>query len=155
MRHGKHKFQLGVKKEHREAMMANLASALFRCERIETTLIKAKALRPFAERIITLACKAAKTDEPANQLHYRRLATARVRDHQAVQTLFDERVNEFVNRSGGYTRIYKLVPRRGDAAPMALIELIKADDKGYRSSSRRPKSGSTKNHRVAIADQKA
>jgi large subunit ribosomal protein L17 len=137
MRHRKHKFQLGVKKEHRESMMAGLAAALFRHERIQTTLTKAKALRPFAEKLVTLSCKAKRAEDPAQKLHYRRLAVARMRDQAAVKKLFDEQADEFLARPGGYTRIYKLVPRQGDAARMALIEIIKADDKGYRKSNRR------------------
>jgi len=133
MRHSKHRHQLGVKKEHRVALMANLAVALFRHGRIQTTLAKAKALRPFAEKIITLAKKAAQTEDPAKKLHYRRQAIARIRDAKVVAQLFDERAQEFLNRPGGYTRIYKLVPRRGDAAAMGLIELIEASDEGYKS----------------------
>jgi large subunit ribosomal protein L17 len=132
MRHQKHSNQLGVKKEHRAALMANLASALIREGRIQTTLKKAKALRPFAERLVTLAKKGG--------IANRRLAMARVRDGAAISTLFDERAGEFSNRSGGYTRIYKLGNQRlGDAAEMAIIEWVAADDVGYRSSKRRPK----------------
>lgn len=132
MRHQKHSNQLGVKKEHRAALMANLASALIREGRIQTTLKKAKALRPFAERLVTLAKKGG--------IPNRRLAMARVRDAGAVSTLFSERVGEFANRTGGYTRIYKLGTQRlGDAAEMAIIEWVAADDVGYRSSKRRPK----------------
>ncbi|GAB4268280.1 MAG TPA: 50S ribosomal protein L17 [Opitutae bacterium] len=137
MRHSKHRFQLGVKKEHRFALMANLAAALLEHGRIQTTKAKAKALRPFIEPIITLAKKAALSDNSAQKLHYRRLALARVRNKQAVHKLFDERAQEFLNRNGGYTRIYKLVPRRGDAAEMALIELIDASDEGYKKQGRR------------------
>lgn len=137
MRHGKHKFQLGVKKEHREALVANLAASLFEHGRIKTTLVKAKALRPFAEKVITLAKKAYGEEDVAKKLHYRRLAVARVRHQESVKKLFDERAEEFVSRAGGYTRIYKLVPRMSDAAKMAIIELIAADDTGYRKSTRR------------------
>lgn len=132
MRHHKHTNQLGVKKEHRVALMANLAAALIREGRIQTTLKKAKALRPFAEQLITLAKKGG--------IANRRLAMSRVRDGAAISTLFDERAGEFTNRLGGYTRIYKLGPqRRGDAAEMALIEFVSADDPGYRSGQRRVK----------------
>lgn len=134
MRHNKHRHQLGVKKEHRTAIMASLASALFRHDRIETTLGYAKALRPFAEKVITLAKKAAATDDPAKKLHFRRLALARVRDESAVHFLFVEKVGKFTDRQGGYTRIYKLVPRVGDGANMAIIELIEADDAGYKKA---------------------
>lgn len=133
MRHGNHRHQLGVKKAHRTALVANLAVALFTHGRIETTLAKAKALRPFAEKIITLAKKASATENPAEKLHYRRLAISRIRDPKTVALLFDTKVQEFVDRPGGYTRIYKLIPRRGDAASMALIDLIEASDEGYSS----------------------
>ncbi len=136
MRHQKHRHQLGVKKEHREAIMAAMATALFSHQRIQTTLARAKALRPFAERLITLAKKASQATDGAQKLHYRRQAAARLRNPAAVQALFDERASEFLNRSGGYTRIYKLHPRQTDASPMALIELIPASDEGYKKSKR-------------------
>ncbi|MDR1413938.1 MAG: 50S ribosomal protein L17 [Puniceicoccales bacterium] len=137
MRHGKHRYLLGRVKEHREALMANLAAALFRYGKIETTLAKAKALRPFAEKIITMAKKAHATDDAIQKLHYRRLAISRVKDEAAIATLFNERAAEFARRSGGYSRIYKLVKRLGDAADMAIIELIGGDDVGYSRSRKR------------------
>jgi large subunit ribosomal protein L17 len=140
MRHRTHRHSLGVKKEHRIALMANMASALIRHGRIETTLAKAKALRPFTERLITLAKKGHAAETPAQRLHYYRLAISRLRDKTAAKMLFDERAQEFVDRNGGYTRIYKLMPRQNDAAPMALIELIAADDEGY-TKPKRKKSG--------------
>jgi large subunit ribosomal protein L17 len=122
-------------------MMGNLAVAIITHGRIETTLSKAKALRPFIEKIITLAKKAEKANDAARKLHYRRLAIARVRDKKAVAQLFDERVSEFTERSGGYTRIYKIGQRVGDAAEMALIELIDGNDEGYNE---KPKKKATK-----------
>ena len=110
MRHTKHRFELGVKKEHRESLIA--------------TLTKAKALRPFAEKIITLAKKASAAESVEQKLHFRRLALSRVRNEDAVRKLFAEDVAQFLNRKGGYTRIYKLVPRVGDGAPMGLIEYV-------------------------------
>jgi large subunit ribosomal protein L17 len=112
-------------------MMGNLSVALITHGRIETTLAKAKALRPFIEKVITLAKKAEQANDAARKLHFRRLAVARVRDKKAVAKLFDERASEFANRPGGYTRIYKVGQRIGDAAEMALIELIDASDEGY------------------------
>lgn len=112
-------------------MMGNLAVALITHGRIQTTLAKAKALRPFIEKVITLAKKAEKANDAARKLHFRRLAISRVRDKKAVALLFDERVSEFTDRTGGYTRIYKLGQRVGDAAEMALIELIDGNDEGY------------------------
>jgi large subunit ribosomal protein L17 len=144
MRHGKHRFSLGCKKEHREALMANLASALFEHGKINTTLAKAKALRPFAEKMITQAVKAHVATDPAVKLHHRRLVIARIRNESAARELFDVKASEFVKRHGGYTRIYKLVPRIGDAAKMAIIELVYADDRGYAKSRRgKKKSGTT------------
>lgn len=111
-------------------MLSNLAVALFTHNRIKTTLAKARALRPFAEKVITLA-KKAKNAEAKDALHYKRVALTRVRDEAAVELLFGEKVEEFLNRAGGYTRIYKLVKRKGDGADMAIIELVNADDAGY------------------------
>lgn len=124
---------MGVKKEHRQAIMASLAAALFRHDKIQTTLGYAKALRPFAEKMITLAKKAAATEDTAKKLHFRRQALSQIRDVSAVHFLFADKVSKFLKREGGYTRIYKLVPRVGDAADMAIIELIEADDKGYKA----------------------
>ena len=136
MRHLKHHFQLSVKQEHRKSLMANLASQLFLHEKIKTTLIKAKALRPFAERIITLAKHAALSEKPEQKLHCRRLAIARIRNEAAVKKLFDETVSQFLKRDGGYTRIYKLMSRVGDGAPMALIQLVEAPSEKRRSPKR-------------------
>lgn len=144
MRHSKHSHTLGVKKEHRAALMASLATALLRHDRIETTLSSAKALRPFVERIITLAKKAAASKDKAVKLHYLRLAIARVRDENVVAELFNKKAEKFLNRAGGYTRIYKLVPRAGDAADMALIELIEADDQGYKAAKKPAKKATKK-----------
>lgn len=140
MRHGNVKHKLGVKTQHRASLLSNLAVALITHGRINTTQAKAKALRPFIEKVITLAVKASKAQEPKDKLHFRRLALARVRDTKAVAKLFDERVQEFADRPGGYTRIYKLIPRRGDAAAMALIELIDGSDEGYKKSRSKSKS---------------
>lgn len=129
MRHKKHKNSLGVTKEHRQAMMANMAASLIRAGRIRTTLKKAKALRPFIEKIITLA--------KGGSLHQRRMAIARIRDVEAVNLLFDEKAEDFRQRNGGYTRIYKLGTRIGDAAEMALIEFVSAEDEGYRPRNKR------------------
>ncbi len=133
MRHRNHRHTLGVKKEHRAALMSNLAAGLFLHGRIRTTLAKAKALRPFAERIITLAKQADATEDRARKLHFRRLALSRVRDRAAVRALFDERAPEFANRTGGYIRIYKIGFRASDATEMTLVELIDAADEGYSS----------------------
>ena len=135
MRHNKHHASLGVTVEHRRAMLSNMAASLITHGRIETTLTKAKALRPFIEKVITKAKKAAAKSDKKDAIHLRRLALSDVRDETAVTKLFNETYKEFANRSGGYTRIYKLGQQRlGDAAEMALIEFVKADDQGYKKS---------------------
>ena len=135
MRHKKHHASLGVTREHRESMLSNLAAALITHGRIQTTLTKARVLRPFIEKVITKAKHAAAKTEKKDSIHLRRLALRDVRDEDAVTLLFNEKHKEFSNRAGGYTRIYKLGPQRlGDAAEMALIEFVKADDEGYKKS---------------------
>ena len=135
MRHNKHHASLGVTVEHRRAMLSNMAASLITHGRIETTLAKAKALRPFIEKVITKAKQAAAKTEKKDALHLRRLALSDVRDETALTKLFNESYKEFANRNGGYTRIYKLGQQRlGDAAEMALIEFVKADDQGYKKS---------------------
>jgi large subunit ribosomal protein L17 len=116
-------------------MLSNLAASLIENGRIETTLTKAKALRPFIEKAITKAKHAAAKSEKKDQIHLRRLVLSDIRNEDAVTKLFNETYKEFVNRNGGYTRIYKLGPQRiSDAAEMALIEFMKADDQGYKKS---------------------
>jgi large subunit ribosomal protein L17 len=141
MRHNKHHASLGVTREHRKAMLSNMGASLIRHGRIETTLTKAKALRPFIEKVITKAKKAAVATEKKDALHLRRIALTDIRDEAAVTLLFNEKVKQFEKRNGGYTRIYKLGPQRlGDAAEMALIEFVGAEDTGY-SKSRGKKKG--------------
>jgi large subunit ribosomal protein L17 len=146
MRHNKHHASLGVTRSHRAAMMSNLAAALITHDRIQTTLAKARALRPFIEKVITKAKNAAGKAEKRDAVHLRRLALRDVRDEDAVTLLFNDKYKEFSNRAGGYTRIYKLGPQRlGDAAELALIEFVKADDPGYKKS--RGKKSATKGKR--------
>ncbi len=139
MRHNKHRSSLGVTREHRAAMLSNMGASLIIHGRIKTTLTKAKALRPFVEKVITKAKKAAATDaRRKDALHLRRLALADVRDETRSTLLFNEKCKEFANRPGGYTRIYKLSQQRlGDAAELALIEFVKAEDTGYKKSKTR------------------
>jgi large subunit ribosomal protein L17 len=96
--------------------MRNLATALFRHERIETTTAKAKELRPYAERLITLARR--------GDIHSRRLAGRKIQDRHVLGKLFDDIAPRFTERPGGYTRILKVGNRKGDAAEMSLIELV-------------------------------
>ncbi len=116
MRHRKAGRHLNRTSAHRRAMFRNMAASLFRHERIRTTLPKAKELRRVAEPLITLA----KEDTVAR----RRLAFARLRDKEAVRKLFEELGPRYRERPGGYTRILKMGFRPGDAAPMALVELV-------------------------------
>ncbi len=116
MRHQKNTRKLSRTSQHRDAMLANLVVSLIRHNRVETTLAKARALRPFAEKIVTLGKK--------GQLHHRRLAVARIKQPTAVSRLFTEIAPRFAGRAGGYTRIIKLGPRLNDAAEMALIEWV-------------------------------
>src|ERR1041384_7625958 len=150
MRHNKHHASLGVTREHRRAMLSNMGASLIKHGRIETTLTKAKALRPFIEKVITKAKKAAAAAEKKDALHLRRVALTDIRDEGAVTLLFNEKAAQFAKRPGGYTRIYKLGPQRiGDAAEMALIELIAADDQGYK----KPKKAAKKSGKKAKAEK--
>jgi large subunit ribosomal protein L17 len=116
MRHKVAGRKLGRDSAHRKALFRNLVTELFRHEEIRTTEAKAKAIRPQAERLITLAKR--------GDLHSRRMAARDVQDPEILQKLFDELAGRYEDREGGYTRIYKLGPRQGDAAPMALISLV-------------------------------
>jgi large subunit ribosomal protein L17 len=108
--------KLGRSSSHRLALLRNLSTELFRAERIRTTLGKAKELRPFAERLLTLSRR--------ETLHARRLVARHIHDRDVVAKLFDTLSARFAVRPGGYTRIVKLGPRRGDNAEMALVELV-------------------------------
>jgi large subunit ribosomal protein L17 len=141
MRHNKHHASLGVTREHRAAMLSNMAASLITHGRIKTTVTKAKALRPFIEKVITKAKQAAVKTEKKDAIHLRRLALSDVRDENAITLLFNEKHKEFTNRTGGYTRIYKLGKRISDAAEMALIEFVKADDPGYKKRKKPAKKG--------------
>jgi large subunit ribosomal protein L17 len=111
--------RLGGSPAHERLLLANLATALFEHGRITTTEAKAKRLRPFAEKLITFAKR--------GDLHARRQVLTVVRDKDVVHTLFDQIGPRFVNRPGGYTRIVKVGARKGDNAPMAVIELVEAE----------------------------
>jgi large subunit ribosomal protein L17 len=119
MRHRNGNRKLGVTSTHRQAMFANMAAALIKHEQIETTLPKAKELRKFVERLITLAKKGG--------LANRRLAQSRMRDETQVKKLFDVIGKRYLERNGGYTRVLKAGFRYGDNAAMAIIELVDRD----------------------------
>ncbi|MES0371104.1 MAG: 50S ribosomal protein L17 [Mariprofundaceae bacterium] len=116
MRHRKHRGSLGLPTGHRRAVMANLATALLTHGRIETTQAKARAVRPYVEKLISLG--------KAGDLHSRRQALAKLRHRPIVDVLFNDVAPVFAERTGGYTRIIKTRFRAGDAAPMAIIELV-------------------------------
>ena len=109
--------RLGGSSSHQKAILANLATSLFEHGRIKTTETKARALRPYAEKLITHAKKGA--------LHNRREVLKKIRDKDVVHTLFAEIGPFFADRNGGYTRIIKVENRKGDNAPMAVIELVR------------------------------
>lgn len=119
MRHGLSGRKFNRKSQHRRSMFANMANALFKHEQITTTLPKAKDLRPYAERLITLAKR--------GDLHARRQAMSKLRDKTVVSKLFSTLAERYSDRSGGYTRVIKAGFRYGDAAPMAVIELVDRD----------------------------
>jgi large subunit ribosomal protein L17 len=116
MRHRNKGRQLSRTASHREALLRNMATSLFQHGRIETTTAKAKELRPFAERLITLAKR--------GDLHARRLAGRKIQDKDVLHVLFSAIGPRFSERPGGYTRVLKTGFRQGDGAEMALIELV-------------------------------
>lgn len=124
MRHSKHKYILGRKTSHRKALMVNLGQSLLLRKRIITTLVKAKALKVFIEKIITKAIKAYKEDDSIKKLHYRRLVVSKIVSKAIVRILFNDIAQHLLSRKGGYTRIYKISKRKSDASKMAIIEII-------------------------------
>ena len=118
MRHQKKTIKLGRTSEHRKALLANQVCSLIEHQRIRTTLAKAKAARPLAEKMVTLGKK--------GSLHARRTAFAVLRQKTAVKKLFDEIAPRTADRHGGYTRIVRLGQRKSDAAPVAYLEWVDA-----------------------------
>lgn len=141
MRHQKHTVKLGRNGSHRNAMLANLVCSLIKHRRVTTTLAKAKAARPVAEKMVTLGKK--------GSIHHRRLAAARLHQEDAVRILFNEIAPEHQDRAGGYTRIIKLGPRRGDAAQTAILEWVEA---GEGASSEAPEPALTESKGKATPD---
>ena len=119
MRHGAAYRKLGRTASHRTAMFANMAASLIKHEQITTTLPKAKELRPFVEKLVTLGKK--------GDLHARRQAISQVRDVTQVGKLFETIAPRYAERNGGYIRIMKAGYRHGDNAPMAVIEFVDRD----------------------------
>ncbi|MFA6472305.1 MAG: 50S ribosomal protein L17 [Candidatus Latescibacterota bacterium] len=129
MRHLKVGRKLSRRKEHRTAMLANLASSLVKNGNVRTTDAKAKEIRPFVEKMVTFAKR--------GDLHARRIVLSRLKDPVAVKKLFDEYGPKFATRLGGYTRIYKLGFRHGDNAPVSLIQFV--GEGVLKISSKKPK----------------
>ncbi len=125
MRHGNGRRKLNRTHSHRQALLANMAASLIEHEQIKTTLPKAKELRPYVEKLITLGKR--------GDVHSRRVARSKLKTDEAVTRLFDVIAARYADRAGGYTRIMKAGFRYGDAAPMAVIEMVDRDPeaKGY------------------------
>src|SRR6476646_10506681 len=133
--------RLGGSSSHQKALLANLATSLFEHGRIKTTETKARALRPYAEKLITHAKKGA--------LHNRREVLKKIRDKDVVHTLFAEIGPFFADRNGGYTRIIKVEARKGDNAPMAVIELVR--EKTVTSEANRARRAAASKKAVPVA----
>ncbi|MGZ4966990.1 MAG: 50S ribosomal protein L17 [Chthoniobacterales bacterium] len=140
MRHQKKTLKLGLTAAHRKAMLANQVCSLIEHQRIKTTLAKAKAVRPLAEKMVTLGKK--------GSLHARRTALATLRQADAVKKLFDDIAPRSADRKGGYTRIIKLGQRKSDSASVAFIEWVDAavmvDEPATEETTKKGKSAKTK-----------
>jgi len=119
MRHGNGQRKLNRTASHRQAMLANMACSLIEHEQIKTTLPKAKEIRPYVEKLITLARR--------GDLHARRLLIAQIKQEAAVSKLIDVLAKRYAERPGGYSRVLKAGFRYGDMAPMAFVELVDRD----------------------------
>lgn len=126
MKHRIKQRKLNRTTSHRKAMMANMAASLIKHEQIKTTLPKAKELRPFVEKLITMGKQAAA--DPKKALAKRRQAISKMRDEKQVAKIFDVLAERYADRPGGYIRVLKAGFRYGDAAPMAIIELVDRDE---------------------------
>ena len=120
MRHRKAGNQLGRNTSHRRAMLRNMVTSLFKYEQIETTDAKAKAVRPIAEKMITLAKR--------GDLHARRQALSYMQDKEVTHRLFDQLKDRFSSREGGYLRIVKKGSRKGDGASISVVQLLSYDE---------------------------
>ena len=155
MRHQKKSIKLGRTAEHRKALLANQVCSLIQHQRIKTTLAKAKAVRPLAERMVTLGKKAS--------IHARRTALATLRQKNAVKKLFEDVAPRSAERNGGYTRIVKLGRRKSDSAQMAFIEWVdmaevveeKPQEKKAKKKEAEPKPKSTRTEPEAIEAEAA
>src|SRR5512133_163801 len=146
MRHRVAHRKLGRVTPHRTALLRNLATALFEKERIRTTLPKAKEVRSFAEKLLTLSRR------EEDRLHARRLVARDIQNPVVVKKLFDTLGARFATRPGGYTRILRLGPRHGDGAEMAFIELVGYEYKSAKEE--KDKKAAAKKEKQAKADEK-
>ena len=146
MRHNCAGRRLGRTSSHRLAMMRNMVTSLIEHERLETTSAKAKELRLEADKMITLAKK--------GDLHARRQALAFIRDKDVVYKLFEEIKNRYLDRNGGYTKISKLRYRRGDAAPISVIELVGRVEKQSQKEKRQGPGGPGQGQRADLQRQR-
>jgi large subunit ribosomal protein L17 len=128
MRHQVQSNRLNRTSEHRKALLKNLSRALIANGRIRTTLPKARALRPFIEKLVTKARQGHASGDPAKSVHKRRLIFSHLQDKKATHVLFEQIAPRFLDRPGGYTRIVKAGNRPGDGAPMAYIEFVDVMD---------------------------
>jgi len=147
MRHRKHRGSLGLVSGHRRALMANLATALLTHGRIETTEPKARAIRPYVEKLITLGKR--------GDLHARRQALAKLRQRPIVDLLFGDVASAVAERNGGYTRMIKTGFRAGDAAPMAIVELVQEEVVAKKKAKPAKKAAAPKAKAEAKVEEKA
>lgn len=133
MRHRSSTVKLGRTASHRDAMLRTMVTDFFRHEKIRTTQAKAKALRPYAEKLITLGKR--------ESLHARRQAARLIRDKLVLRKLFDDLAPRYAERPGGYTRIIKLSQRAGDNADMAIIELVEAGATAKKKTAKKKATG--------------
>ncbi len=124
MRHHVAGKRLGRSKDHRKLLRRNLMNDLFRYGRITTTQTRAQAIRAETEKLITIAKRALATEDNMRGVHARRVVLAHLNNRDNVAKIFDEIAPRYEERPGGYTRIYKLGLRKGDAAPMVMLELV-------------------------------
>lgn len=139
--------RLGSSPSHQRLMVSGLAAALIRDERIQTTESKAKKMRPVVERLVTLGKE--------GTIHSRRKALSMVTDRDVIHKLFDDIAPRFTDRTGGYTRILKLGPRKGDAAPMALIEFVEEGVTQTETAEEEPKKRGRRRRRRRKSEDKA
>ena len=161
MRHRVANRKLGRVTEHRIALLRSLSTDLLRHEHLETTVPKAKELRPYVERLITIARRGiAGSPDPIRALNARRLVLRDIRDREVVAKLFDVLAPRFADRPGGYTRLLRIGYRRGDSAELALVELVGSEfnpkaaaEKAAKEKAAKPKAGGVGGRLRAAADR--